>query len=176
MDRFLELRRVAVDAVPPHVFASRDKLQILQPDVLFVPVLEAQAMARRDGPVRLLPEQNVNANPIARRVAGCSHLLLQVAIHRARGADGYVFPSGRALALFELCFRGPSARLPTFHPFVGGDVPGLEAVRCSHVVAAAQAVGRRTRQVGRALFQPQVPGAAINAEQGTPQNLRDLFG
>ena len=142
-----------MDGVAPHVFAPRDNFKILQPDILFVSVLEAQAMAGRDGPVRLLPEQDVNANPIARRVAGIRHLLSQIPVRvREDGPDG--FPGMRPPALLELCFRGPAARLPTFYPFVRGDVPGLEAVRCPHVVAAAQAAGRRARHVGRALFQP----------------------
>ena len=143
-----------MDGVSPHVFASRDKLKILQPNVLFVSVLEAQAMARRDLPVRLLPEQDVNGNPIARRVAGYTHLLLQVAIHQARGADGYVFPPDRALALLEPGCDRPPAGAPALQPLVEGDVPGHEAVRCPYVVAAPQAAGRRTRQVGRTLFQP----------------------
>jgi hypothetical protein len=59
-----------VDGVAQHKFAARKQLEIFERGVVFLPVLERDDLSRRNGPVSLLPSQDVDANPVTRRVSG----------------------------------------------------------------------------------------------------------
>lgn len=69
-----------MDGVAPHALGTGNQLQVLDNDVLFIAVLETQAMAGWYAAVVFFPQQRVHSNPVSRWIAGIGYLALQIAI------------------------------------------------------------------------------------------------
>src|SRR5438093_988114 len=100
-----------MDRVAAQQLTAADALEIPEADIGMIAVLEGDGLTWRDGPVLLLPDQDVHERPVeaARDRAVVRDLPLAVAVcvddlgpHRE--------PVGRPLALLELRVGHPSRR------------------------------------------------------------------
>src|SRR3990167_4260872 len=110
-----------VNRVPGHELPARDQFQVAERDVLFVAVLEHHALPAQNPAMRLPPEQDVLADPVARRVAGVGNFFLEVAIHQPSRTDRA--PGLRPLAFLESRLDRPAASGPALPSFIKWDVP-----------------------------------------------------
>src|SRR5579883_879274 len=97
-----EVRRQTVDGVPPHQFAARDQFEVREFDVTPVAISECDRMSLRDRSIGLPPHQNVNPDPVPRRIAGVGDLTLEVSLF-GEARRTYGLPRVWLRTLLELC-------------------------------------------------------------------------
>jgi hypothetical protein len=144
-----------VNGVAQHQLAARKQLEIFNRDVVFLLVFERDDMPWRNGTVSLLPGQDVDPYPVARRVSGIGNLALEVAVFAdPRRADG--LPSLRFPAGFELSLGHPP-RSPSgpAQSFVRRCMARSEPRPRTDIVSSTQTAGFRTSEIGCRLFQTQ---------------------
>lgn len=95
-----------MDGVAQHQLAARKQLEVFERGVVFLPVLERDDVTRRYGAMSLLPCEDVDPDPVSRRISGVGDFALQVAVFADPCCtDG--FPGLRLLARFELRLSHP---------------------------------------------------------------------
>ena len=154
-------------------FSTVNALEIIEPDIGAIAVLECHDMMLRDAKAGAPPQQIMRPPPRLRPRANLGHLRVEVAINQPSSPD-LVVPSVRPLSLLELSFTHAPGRPsgPTL-PLVGRHVARREPVRGAGAHQLLSLDFLASSGCRRALVHPKLGGARVDVMHRSSHQARD---